>query len=147
MSPPLSSDDLKLVGKQCLARKVRQASRVVTSLYDEALRPHGLKASQMNLLVPIGALPDASPAQLVRLLGLEKSTVSRGTDRLIANGWIEARAEAHGRGLHYRLTRQGRGLLERALPDWKRAEAEARRRLGKPGVQALEALARELSGA
>lgn len=147
MSQPLSSDDLKLVGQQCLARKVRQASRVVTSFYDEALRPHGLKTSQMNLLVPIGALPNVTPAMLVERLGLEKSTVSRGTERLIANGWIEACPEPHGRGLHYRLTRRGRSLLGRALPDWKRAEAEARRKLGKAGVKALEALARELSGA
>ena len=145
MPAPISDDDLQLVARQCLVRKVRQASRVVTALYDEALRPHGLKSSQMNLLVAIGAMRGATPAALGAGLGLEKSTVSRGTERMVASGWLEARPDPAGRGLSYRLAPRGRALLAAALPDWKRAEAEARRRLGRAGVQAIEALSRQIA--
>ena len=133
--------ELRRVAGQCLARKVRQASRHLTALYDEALRPHGLKASQLNVLVAVGAFGTAGPAQLVRALDLEKSTVSRGAERLAASGWLEVLADPAERGLRYRLTAKGRALLARALPDWERAEAEARRRLGREGVAALSALA------
>lgn len=135
-----SKIDLADVGGQCLARKVRQASRVLSAFYDEALREHGLKSSQLNLLVAIGARGGAGPADLCLWFDLEKSTVSRSAERLAASGWIESRRVEGGRQVVYHLTRTGRRRLDRALPDWKAADAEARRRLGKAGVQALDSL-------
>jgi len=137
--------DLRAAAGQCLALKVRQASRVLTAHYDEALRPHGLKASQLNLLVMVGALGGARPAELCRRLDLEKSSLSRGAERLEAGGWLERRRPARGRGLRYHLSRTGRRRLERALADWRGADARARRRLGRAGVQALESLLGELA--
>ena len=142
MSPAAAPDpELRRIGQQCLARKIRQASRGLSALYDAALRGHGLKVSQMNVLVAVGALGAPGPAALVKALDLEKSTVSRNVERLVASGWLEAVNEDEGRKVCYRLTRTGRGVLERALPDWEDAQAEARRRLGSAGLAALTALA------
>ena len=35
--------------KNCLAVRLRLLNRVVTNLFDDALRPHGVKASQLNI--------------------------------------------------------------------------------------------------
>jgi DNA-binding MarR family transcriptional regulator len=134
--------DLQKVARQCLARKVRQASRVICSLYDEALRPHGIKTSQFNLLVAIGLLSDITPGELGMRFSLEKSTVSRNVERMRVKGWLESRPKSEARrGVTYRLSRKGRALMERALPDWNAAEVNARSLLGKSGVQALDELA------
>jgi len=136
---------LASVGQACLARKVRQASRQLTSLYDDRLRPLGLRSSQMNMLVAIGALPDATPASICRALDLEKSTVSRNVERMVTQGWVSSEHTSDGRGVSYGLTRKGRGLLMRAMPAWKEAEREARAWLGAAGVKALETLAKGLA--
>ncbi len=135
---------LRDVADNCLARKVRQTNRVLSALYDDALRPHNIKASQFNILVAVGACGSASPAELQQHLDLEKSTVSRNVERMLANGWLECMPKQE-RGLTYRLSRKGRQLMQRALPDWKAAQRLARRRLGSKGVQALEQLARSLN--
>jgi hypothetical protein len=44
------------IGLNCVGYKVRLVSRSVTSVFDEAFAPLGLKASQMNLLVTIARL-------------------------------------------------------------------------------------------
>ena len=42
-----------IIGRQCLARRARLLSRVLSRIYDEALRPVGLKASQLTVLAAI----------------------------------------------------------------------------------------------
>ena len=49
-----------------------------------------------------------------RLLHMEKSTLSRNTDRLVAQGWL--RRDGDGRSHVLRVTRKGHDLLRRALP-------------------------------
>jgi DNA-binding MarR family transcriptional regulator len=133
--------ELAKVAQQCLARKVRQASRVICAAYDEALRPHGIKVSQFNLLVAVGLFGDASPADLGKGLALEKSTVSRNVERMVESGLMVANRGKDQRAKTYRLTLKGRALLKRALPDWRAAEQVARERIGADGVAGLDLLA------
>ena len=53
-----------LVVETCLAVQLRMLNRVVTNVYDEALRPLGLKASQMNILVAAQKMRIARPADI-----------------------------------------------------------------------------------
>ena len=134
------------VGEACLARRIRQASRLLTSIYEEALSSHGLKASQFSILIAVGSLGEATPAQLMHGLDLEKSTVSRGADRLAAAGWLDRGPAPEGRGVAYRLTAAGRAKVEAALPDWRKAQARAKRRIGSEGASALARVVQGLRG-
>ena len=58
-----------IIGRQCLARRARLLSRVITRIYDEALRPVDLKATQLTILVAISAAKRARPATLYRRFG------------------------------------------------------------------------------
>ena len=125
------------MARECIARRVRSLSRVVTSLYDEALRPLGLKVTQANILTAAAKLRVAKPAQVCRILHMDESTLSRNVQRMRANGWLEAAEGEDGRQQPFRLTPSGRELLARAVPAWERAQREARKLLGTSGERLL----------
>ena len=73
---------------------------------------HGLSLTQLRLL---GILRDREPAmlELARHLRLEKSSVSGLIDRAERRGLVErAPSASDGRGVHVRLTVEGRRLAE-----------------------------------
>ncbi|HJT78922.1 MAG TPA: MarR family winged helix-turn-helix transcriptional regulator, partial [Gemmataceae bacterium] len=120
-----TSKQVDRIAASCIAVRLRLLNRVVTNLYDEALRPLGLKVSQMNVLVVAAKLGVARPAQVCELLHLDISTLSRNVDRMMAKGWLEAVPEQDARTQPFRLTGQGRRLLERAIPAWEKAQKQA----------------------
>ena len=69
--------------------RLRLLNRVVTNLYDDALRPLGLKVSQLNILIVTARLGLARPAQVCDILQLDVSTLSRNVKPLQAHGWLE----------------------------------------------------------
>jgi len=118
----------------CIAVRVRLINRVVTGLYDEALRPHGLKVSQANVLVAVARMREARPTEVCRLLKLDKSTLSRDVEVMKRQGWLESDPPNGGRNQVLRLTHAGRKLLAAARPAWEAAQIEAQRLgFGKPG--------------
>lgn len=118
------------IADQCIAVRLRMLNRAVTNLYDDALRPLGLKVSQMNILVAAGKMGTARPADVCAALHLDVSTLSRNVERMKARGWMEVVADEDGRAQPFRLTAAGRRLLEKAAPAWKDAQEEANKLLG-----------------
>lgn len=113
----------RVVAGQCIARRVRRLARLVTRVYDDAMRPHGLTVAQFGILSALLRNGPVSPATLGRLLDLEKSTVSRNVARMAEHGWLAV--EGDGRGLELRVLAAGRRVFERAHPAWQAAQAEA----------------------
>jgi len=130
----LALDD---IAHNCIALRLRLLNRVVTNLYDEALRPLDLKVSQLNLLVVTAKLGLAQPAKVCDILQLDTSTLSRNVERMRAKGWLEAVAGEDARTQPFRLTAQGKKLLARAVPAWERAQRRAAEVLGNEGVALL----------
>ena len=139
-----ASKQVDRIAASCIAVRLRLLNRVVTNLYDAALRPLGLKVSQMNVLVAVAKLGVARPARVSELLHLDLSTLSRNVDRMMARGWLEAVPEEDARTQPFRLTDQGRRLLERAFPAWEKAQTRAAELLGEPGVAVLDEAAKRL---
>ena len=48
---PSKCETADRMARECIAVRVRLINRVITALYDEALRPFGLRISQANILV------------------------------------------------------------------------------------------------
>lgn len=124
----------------CLAVRLRALNRALTSVYDDHLRPFGLKTSQLNVLVAIESAGALQPMQLAEALSLEKSTVSRNVDKLAARGWVESAPARQGRGQSLRLTAAGRRLLSAVAPAWRAAQERAVAALGHDGAHALRDL-------
>ncbi len=139
-----TTNQVDRIAASCIAVRLRLLNRVVTNLYDEALRPLGLRVSQMNVLVVAAKLGVARPAQVSELLHLDISTLSRNVDRMMAKDWLEAVPEQDARTQPFRLTDQGQRLLERAIPAWEKAQEQAAELLGEPGVALLDEAAKRL---
>src|SRR5438128_2280227 len=118
------------VAGECVAVRLRMLNRVITNIYDNALRPLDLKVSQMNILVAAAKMGTARPLEVCEYLHLDVSTLSRNVERMKARGWLEVVPEADGRSQPFQLTAQGRKLLERAIPAWSGAQQQVTKILG-----------------
>lgn len=128
------------VSQDCLAARVRKINRAITNIYDDALRPLGMKVSQMNILVAAERLGKARPGEIGRILDLEASTLSRNLERMRRRRWIEAlEDESDARSQPFQLTAEGKRLLTDAYPAWRLAQERATALLGEEASEALRA--------
>lgn len=127
----------KTIARECIAMRIRLLNRVVTKVYDDYLRPYGLRTAQMNILVAVSFMKSATPSEIERRLYLEKSTVSRNVDRMRQRGWLEFVPGKDGRSHQLQLTPQGGKLLRKTITPWKQAQKKAEALLGKEGVTSL----------
>ncbi len=135
---------LDRIATDCIAVRVRLINRVVTAIYDEALRPNGLRVSQANILVAVARIGEARPADVCRLLRIEKSTLSRDVEVMKSKRWLESDPPDGGRKQVLRITPLGLELLVRSQNAWESAQAEAIRLIGEPGVDAIRQIASRL---
>jgi len=145
-TPRKSADDISNeVTENCLLTRTRQISRVLTALYDQEMRSHGVLSSQFTLLVLIHELGPISRADLGRKNHQDRSTLTRNLQPLLTQGWVrEEPAGMGGRRRPLQITRQGQVLVRKAAPGWSAAQAKARLLLGAAGVSALMGIAAEL---
>ncbi len=118
------------IANECLAVRVRLLSRVVTGIYDRALRPTGLKASQLGILVVAAKMGIADPGKVCAFLQLDPSTLSRNVAAMRARGWLETVEGEDARRQPFRLNARGRKLLARAIPAWEQGQRRALKALG-----------------
>jgi DNA-binding MarR family transcriptional regulator len=130
-------DSTEAMVGECIAVRLRTLNRAITALYDDALRPHGLRIGQLNLMVAIAKLGTARPGDLCRVLRMDKSTLSRDVEVIRRNGWLEVDDSGGGRSRPLRLTPKGRGLLRAVTPAWQSAQAKAKSVLGEDGSNTL----------
>jgi DNA-binding MarR family transcriptional regulator len=115
----------------CACHRVRIAARAVTRAYDEALRPVGLRATQLSVLVATAADEALSITALAKLLGMDRSTLTRNLRPLEAEGLIALGNEGWRRSRMLQITKKGRTRLREAVPLWEQAQQTLRGKLGE----------------
>ena len=125
------------IASECVAVRLRMLNRIITNIYDDALRSLDLKVSQMNILVAAAKMGTARPSEVCDHLHLDVSTLSRNVERMKARGWLEVVPDEDGRAQPFRLTPQGRKLLETAVPAWSEAQQQVKKVLGDGFVEQL----------
>ncbi len=143
---PSQNEVIDTIARSCIAVRLRLLNRVVTGFYDEALRPLGLKVSQLNILVVTAKLGIARPARVCEILQLDASTLSRNVERIRARGWLEILPGEDARTQHFQLTARGRRLIEKAVPAWEKAQRQATELLGREGIALLDKTAEKIGG-
>src|SRR5580704_3104819 len=139
-----ATTNIDTIAKTCIAVRLRLLNRVVTNFYDDALRPLGLKVSQLNILIVTARLGLARPAQVCEILQLDTSTLSRNVERMRAHDWLEVVPEEDARAQPFRLTAQGKRLIEKAVPAWEKAQQQASELLGSEGIALLDKAAKKV---
>ena len=128
-SPTTRSPDIAEIAdstaSSCLATRVRQLSRIITRVYDDAMRPLGITASQFTLLTQLAQRDGITAVEIGSTLDIEKSTLSRNLKRMLTLELItmDPPAGRRGRGLH--LTPKGQAVIKDAYPIWKAAQDRA----------------------
>src|SRR4029079_9766374 len=133
------------VASECVAGRLRMLNRVITNIYDDAFRPLDLKVGQMSILVPTDKLGPARHSELCDHLHLDVSPLSRNVERMRARGWLEVVPDDDGRSQPFRLTSQGRKLLEKAIPAWSEAQQQVKKVLGDGFVDQLNQAMKRVS--
>jgi DNA-binding MarR family transcriptional regulator len=133
----ITEDMSQKMAKECIAMRVRRLNRVVTKIYDDSLRPLGLRTAQQTILAAISLMKTPTPTDLERRLSLEKSTVSRNVERMQRRGWVEFVPGEDGRSHHLKLTAKGAKLLRESTALWQVAQKRVASLLGKKGGIAL----------
>lgn len=137
---PQMADIAHDTASSCLATRVRQLSRIVTRVYDDAMRPLGITASQFTLLTQLAHQDGITAVEIGGSLDIEKSTLSRNLKRLLALQMIvmDPPAGRRGRGLH--LTPKGQAMIKDAYPIWKAAQSRAITVMGAESRTSLDTL-------
>ncbi len=131
---------VETIGRECIAGRVRKLSRVITGIYDRALRSHGIKVNQAGILIMLSLVETPTPGDICRGLQMEKSTVSRNVERMRKQGWIEVGAGEGGLFQVLTVTPKGKKLLADIYGKWEKAQREVSDFLGEEGVKAVHML-------
>src|SRR5215472_12570227 len=73
----------------CVCSTLRMVSRAVTQLYDDMLRPSGLRVTQFSILAAIARLGAANLKHLERALAIDQTTLTRSLNLLERDRVIE----------------------------------------------------------
>jgi DNA-binding MarR family transcriptional regulator len=134
------------IARTCIAVRLRLLNRVITGIYDDVLRPLRLRVSQLNILLVAAKLGLARPGQVCEILHMDPSTLSRNVKPLQAHGWLEVVPGEDARTQPFRVTPQGRRLIEKAVPAWQEAQRRAADLLGTDGIAVLDRVVEKVGG-
>jgi DNA-binding MarR family transcriptional regulator len=126
---------------------IRRASRALTHLYDEALRPVGLRATQFTVLQALSLAGEVSQGELGQLLAMDSTTLTRTLEIIGQHGWIAKRRGQDRREWRMRLSKPGEAQLKRAMPYWQKVQGRVRAQLGNELSKSLLKLTDKLTSA
>lgn len=136
-----NKDACKKIARECTAVRMRLINRVITSVYDDALRRLGLTVNQLNLLVAVCRMERVNAKQVGRVLQMDASTLSRNLDRMRKEGWLRLVAGEDARSRNLKITAKGERLMVKAFPAWEEAQKRVSVLLGAENVEAIEKMA------
>jgi DNA-binding MarR family transcriptional regulator len=119
-----------MAAETCTARNLRKATRAISGLFEEEMRPTGLRISQFGLLVALALAEEVTVSKLARLMDLDRTTMTRNLAPLERRGLVASAASDDARNRVIRLTEKGRDTLAAALPIWTRVQARIVKGLG-----------------
>lgn len=127
----LDLEKLAQIGAVCTLRHLRMATRVVTQLYDEILKPTGLRGTQLHVLIATALLGPVTIIHLAEVLVMDRTTLTRNLKPLEGQGLIRAAPGDDQRTREVTLTPHGKEALAQAIPFWEQAQARVVDELGE----------------
>ena len=137
--PPKELDfhTLRQAGQECACFNLRKAARAVTQLYDDALKPAGVLATQFPLLASTAELKRATISELAETMVMDRTTLTRNLRPLERDGLLRSEPGKDRRVREVSLTRKGQKILFEAYPLWQKAQKTVARGLGRKRMKHL----------
>ena len=117
--------------QKCVCFNLKKATRAVTQIYDERLRPCGLRATQLTILLVVSSAESTSITHLSQMLVMDRTTLTRNLKLLEKNGLVEINKGADNRSRMVSLTENGLQVTEKAIPIWEETQSYVTTQLGK----------------
>lgn len=124
----------------CNCLSLRQATRRVTQLYDQALAPLDLRATQLSMLREIDRLGPVALNPLAEAMVMDRATLGHNIRPLETRGLVRLAVGADRRSREVSLTPKGRALLARAWRLWRKAQAVFEQEIGAETSATLRSL-------
>lgn len=121
----------------CPAFNIRAASRVITQLFDEILKPTGLQITQFAVLVGVVSLDSPSINQLAKGLVMDRTTLTRNLKPLEKEGLIKITSGDDKRNHFVKITPKGKSAMEKTLPYWEKARTVVSEEFGQKHLDGL----------
>jgi DNA-binding MarR family transcriptional regulator len=115
----------------CTCLGLRKAARAVTQMYDEALRPSGLRGTQFSLLFLVEREGPCGITEVARMLVMDRTTLTRNLKPLLDQKLLEVVDGPDRRRRPIAITAKGREVLARALPLWREVQERLAVGLGR----------------
>jgi DNA-binding MarR family transcriptional regulator len=112
------------IGKSCACFNLRRAARLVTQKFDQAFRESGITANQFSILMASYDQEGILLTKMAKVLGMERTTLSRNLSLLERLGMVSIATGADKRERRVTITKKGTTLLEHTLPLWQKAQDE-----------------------
>lgn len=136
------TEALEAVMAECACLSLRKVTRAVTQLYDQKLRPTGLRSTQLPILVALGLHGPTNIGDLAEELVTDRTTLTRNLRPLVQRGLLEIHEGDDRRTRFVSLTRSGQATVQQALPLWAEAQGHITQALN---ARRLERLRQELA--
>ncbi len=127
----LESARCKEIGRSCACYNLRRAARAITRLYDDFLKPSGLRATQYSVLMAAHIRGPVTLTKLADLTVTERTTLTRNLTLLEKKGFLRIGVGIDRRERRVAITEHGREALMAAIPLWELAQAQIEKGLGK----------------
>jgi len=108
----------------CACLSFRQASRLVTQLFDDALMPVGLVSSQLPVLILLALYGPLTVSRLAALLLMDRTTLTRVLKPLESKNLIRTVPTSDKRKRLLEITAKGQDILVDAHPLWQKAQGQ-----------------------
>lgn len=135
----------KVTGKACVCFNLRKASRLLSQVYDQELKPTGIKVTQFSLMMAIAGNSDTTIGKLARPLGMDRTTLSRNAKILESKGLIQIEEGEDHREQILKLTEEGVLLLHEVIPIWEGAQKKLTEKMGEKRLDELLSELRDLA--
>jgi DNA-binding MarR family transcriptional regulator len=129
----------------CLCGNFRRASRALTQLYEDALRPFGLRPTQHTILQALVRTGEIPQRKLGFILAMDTTSLTRTIAIMRRKRWVRERPGKDRRERLLSLSAHGEKELSRVLPAWKKLQSRLRRRLGPKAWDQLFRLTHEVT--
>ena len=127
--------------QDCLCLALRRTTRIVTQRYDAALRPFGIRVTQLPILTAAASGDGVPLTPLAEGFGMDRTTLLRNVRPLARRGLVDVRRAVGHRHDELHATAKGRRLLARAYPAWRQVQDEVRAEIRAPAFrQTLRAI-------
>lgn len=124
----------------CYCAVLRKAARRVSNFYDTHLKASGLKTTQFSLLAQLSRVRPTPPTmnELSESLVMDRSTLGHNLRPLLRRGLVVLKPDAKdGRTRRVTLTAKGAAKFSETKQQWRKAQEEYERAMGRDNAASL----------